>query len=103
MDTILIVEDEIKISNVLKVYLTEAGYHPHEISNGLEVVDWVKENQPSLILLDLNLPGKNGIDICKEIRLFSTVPVIMVTAKIEEIDRFNWLGIWSRRLCLQAL
>lgn len=87
MDTILIVEDEIKISNVLKVYLAEAGYQPHEISNGLEVVDWVKTNQPSLILLDLNLPKKNGIDICKEVRLFSTVPIIMVTAKVEEIDR----------------
>ena len=51
------------------------------------MVAWVKEQKPSLILLDLMLPGKNGMDICREVRAFSQVPIIMVTARVEEIDR----------------
>ena len=83
----LIVEDEPKLSALLRDYLQQAGYETCCIDRGDEVVPWVKEQKPEMILLDLNLPGKDGLDICKEIRTFSAVPIIMITARIEEIDR----------------
>lgn len=87
MSLILIVEDETKISDILALYLEKAGYESHVIVNGNEAVSWIQHNKPALILLDLNLPGKDGVDICKEVRDFSLVPIIMVTARIDEIDR----------------
>jgi two-component system response regulator BaeR len=70
-----------------------ANFHPHCLYEGTAVVEWVKKNQPDLILLDLMLPGKDGIEICREIREFSRVPIIMVTARIEEQSRLNGLDI----------
>ena len=87
MERVLIVEDEPKISEVLREYLENAGYATHILSDGLAVVDWVRDQKPSLILLDVMLPGKDGLDICRDIRTFSLVPIIMVTAQVEEIDR----------------
>ena len=84
---LLIVEDEPKLAELLKDYLVLSEYSVHIIEDGAEVVDWVKENQPELILLDIMLPNKNGMELCKEIRSFSSVPLIMTTAKVEEIDR----------------
>ncbi len=92
-DLILIVEDEPKLARLLSNYLSQAGYDTECLENGLEVLPTVHERMPALILLDLMLPGKNGIDICKEIRSFSTVPIIMVTARIEEIDRLLGLEL----------
>ncbi|MBW4056813.1 MAG: response regulator [Proteobacteria bacterium] len=93
IDTILVVEDEPKLARLLSNYLRQAGYDLHCVENGLDVLPLVREKMPSLILLDLMLPGKNGMDICKEIRSFSTVPIIMVTARIEEIDRLLGLEL----------
>ncbi|OGT99357.1 MAG: two-component system response regulator BaeR [Geobacteraceae bacterium GWB2_52_12] len=90
---ILIVEDEPKLSRLLSNYVSQAGYEPWCLENGLHVLPAVKERMPALILLDLMLPGKNGVDICKEIRVFSSVPIIMVTARIEEIDRLIGLEL----------
>ena len=87
MEQVLIVEDEPKISEVLREYLENAGYSTHVLDDGRDVVEWVKDQKPSLILLDLMLPGKDGMDICREIRTFSQIPIIMVTARAEEIDR----------------
>ena len=84
---ILIVEDEPKLSQSIADYLDGSGYQTHIIDNGEEVADWVKCNTPSLILLDLMLPGKDGIEVCRDIRRFSQIPIIMLTAKSEEIDR----------------
>jgi two-component system, OmpR family, response regulator BaeR len=92
-DAILIVEDEPKLARLLSNYLLQAGYAPECLENGLDVLPRVRERQPAMILLDLMLPGKNGIDICKEIRTFSTVPIIMITARIEEIDRLLGLEL----------
>jgi two-component system response regulator BaeR len=92
-DTILIVEDEPKLSKLLNNYLRQAGYEPECLENGLDVLPRVREKMPDLILLDLMLPGRNGIDICKEIRSFSAVPIIIVTARIEEIDRLLGLEL----------
>lgn len=92
-NSILIVEDEIKLANLLADYFQIAEYAPHLIHNGNEVIAWVKQHQPKAILLDIMLPGKNGIDLCKEIRQFSNVPILMVTAKVDEIDRLIGLEL----------
>jgi len=92
-NSILIVEDEVKLANLLADYFELTEYSPHLIHHGDEVIDWVKANQPKAVLLDIMLPGKNGIDLCKEIRQFSNVPILMVTARVEEIDRLLGLEL----------
>ncbi|KXJ51329.1 MAG: two-component system response regulator [Colwellia sp. Phe_37] len=91
--SILIVEDEIKLATLLADYFTMAEFNPNLIHHGDDVIAWVKKNKPKAILLDIMLPGKNGIDLCKEIRQFSNVPILMVTAKVEEIDRLLGLEL----------
>jgi len=85
--TVLIVEDEANIAEVLVAYCEKEGYQALHLSSGQGVTQFVKENTVDLILLDLMLPDVDGLTICKQIRLFSEVPIIMVTAKNEEIDR----------------
>ncbi len=92
-NSILIVEDEVKLASLLGDYFKLTEYVPHLIHHGDEVISWVKANQPKAILLDIMLPGKNGIDLCKEIRLFSNVPILMVTARVDEIDRLLGLEL----------
>ena len=91
--TVLIVEDEEKIASLLRDYLEQAGYATHWLADGDQVIDWVRENRPDLISLDIMLPGKDGIAICREIRSFSNAPIIVVTARIEEIDRLLGLEL----------
>ena len=93
MDTILIVEDEPKLAALMHDYLSLAGYAVHCLDNGLEVVPWVRSHAPRLILLDLMLPGRDGLDICRELRGFSAIPVIMITARVEEVDRLLGLDL----------
>ena len=92
-NSILIVEDEVKLANLLYDYFESADFIPHLIHHGDEVISWVKEHNPNVILLDIMLPGKNGIDLCKEIRQFSNIPILMVTAKTDEIDRLLGLEL----------
>jgi len=87
MSKVLIVEDEPKLASLVADYLKAAGYEAHCIENGLEAVPWVKGHAPDLIVLDLMLPGRDGLEICKDVRSFSDVPIIMVTARVEEVDR----------------
>lgn len=91
--SILIVEDARELSRLMSDYLLQAGYRTSCLYEGTEVTGWVRENQPDLVLLDLMLPGKDGIKICQEIRQFSEVPIIMVTAKVEEQDRLEGLEL----------
>lgn len=91
--TILIVEDEQKLAELHRDYLQQSGYVTEWLADGLKVAPWVKDNSPSLVLLDLMLPGKGGLEICKEIRQFSNVPIIIVTARVEEIDRLLGLEL----------
>lgn len=91
--SILIVEDEKKIACLLVDYFQNSGYETHHINDGNQVIDAVKSLQPSAILLDVMLPGKNGLTLCKEIRTFSQVPILMVTARVEEIDRLLGLEL----------
>ena len=91
--TVLIVEDEPDLAALLEQYLINAGYQAHVIGNGLEVESWVEKNQPQLIVLDLMLPGKPGLDICKSLRQCNQTPIIITTAKVEEIDRLLGLEL----------
>jgi two-component system response regulator BaeR len=87
MSKVLIVEDEPKLAELVADYLKAAGFEAHCVGNGLDAVPWVKANHPDLIVLDLMLPGRDGLEICKEVRSFSDLPIIMVTARVEEVDR----------------
>lgn len=90
---ILIVEDEKKLADVLMEYLHRAGFACDWLAEGLAVAAWVGEHHPDLILLDLMLPGRDGMDICRDIRKFSTIPIIMMTARVDEIDRLLGLEL----------
>ncbi|MGB6006992.1 response regulator [Castellaniella sp.] len=90
---ILVVEDEPKLAEVLRAYLEAAGYAVRWVDNGLQVMDAVMEWAPDLVLLDLMLPGRDGLDVCRDIRAKTRIPVIMVTARTEEIDRLLGLEL----------
>ncbi|MFK8018367.1 MAG: response regulator [Pseudomonadales bacterium] len=91
--TVLLVEDEPLLADLLADYLRQANYQVQILANGDEVVDWVQTNEPAVIVLDLMLPGKDGLTICREIRAFSSVPILMATARVDEIDRLLGLEL----------
>jgi len=90
---ILIVEDEPKLAALLADYLGAAGYRTRTIGDGLAVIPELKATHYDLVLLDLMLPGREGLEICEELRTFSDTPVVMVTAKVEEIERLLGLDL----------
>ncbi len=92
---ILVVEDEPKIAALLQDYLSDAGYEVTVRNEGSGVVELVKEQTPDCVILDVMLPGKNGLDICKELRQFTMVPIVMITARVDEIDRLLGLELGS--------
>ena len=89
--TILIVEDEPKISHLLRDYLQQAGYETRESLNYDQIQCWVEQEEINLILLDWMLPGMSGLEICQQLRTISNVPILMITARVEEIDRLKGL------------
>ena len=92
--TILIVEDEAKIARLLSDYLEQTGgYRTHWVDRGDEALRAFERVAPDLVLLDLMLPGLDGLEVCKQIRAISEVPIIMVTALVEEIDRLLGLEL----------
>ncbi|MBU4316214.1 MAG: response regulator [Proteobacteria bacterium] len=90
---ILVVEDETKIAEVLKDYLCKAGFRVTCLARGDEALSRIKSLAPALMILDLMLPGLDGISVCREVRKFSNVPIIMATARAEELDRLIGLEI----------
>lgn len=92
-ELILIVEDEAKLAGLLMQYLQRDGYRTHSLHNGADVLPWLQTHQPHLILLDLNLPSLDGLTICREIRRHSNIPVIMTTARVDELDRLIGLEL----------
>ena len=92
-ESILVVEDEQKIADLLKDYLRAEGFQVTGLIHGDDALEQTKRHAPDLILLDLMLPGLDGITVCREIRKFSNVPIIMVTAKVEEVDRLIGLEL----------
>jgi two-component system response regulator BaeR len=91
--SILIVEDEPKIAQLLSDYLVEAGYQTSVCNDGSVAVELIGSLKPDCVLLDVMLPGKDGLTICKEVRQFSMVPVVMITARVDEIDRLLGLEL----------
>ena len=92
-NTILIVDDEVKITEVVKSYLENSGYLTACAYDGKNAMSLFEKCSPVLIILDLMLPDMTGEDICREIRKKSRVPIIMLTAKVEDADIINGLGI----------
>ncbi len=90
---VLIVEDEPKLAALLADYLMAGGYRSDICADGREVAERVRRLAPALLLLDLMLPGKDGLEVCRELRAFTDTPIIMVTARVEEIDRLLGLEL----------
>jgi two-component system response regulator BaeR len=91
--TILIVEDEIKLAQLLSEYLQHSEFKTHILQQGNLVIKWLEENKADLILLDIMLPGQDGISLCKEIRAKSNVPIIIQSARVDELDRLLGLEL----------
>ena len=83
---ILVVDDDPAINEMLTIVLEAEGFHTSSVTDGAEAVQAFRSFHPDLILLDLMLPGMNGIDICREIRKESAVPIVMLTAKTDTVD-----------------
>ena len=90
---ILIIEDDAKIADMMGNYLRSAGYLTEHIADGDLALQAFQNTQPHVVLLDVMLPNLDGIEICKLLRQTSSVPIIMVTAKVEEVDRLLGLEI----------
>ena len=86
-DRILIVEDESKLAALLHDYLVQEGFEVSVLHRGDEVEPWMAAHEVDLVLLDLMLPGKNGLDVCRALRAHGDVAIVMVTARVDEIDR----------------
>lgn len=86
MSTILVVEDEQSLREPLEYLLKREGYDVIAVDNGIDAVKRAETDNPSLILLDLMLPGMSGTEVCREVRSRSSVPIIMLTAKDSEVD-----------------
>ncbi len=92
-EQILVVEDETKISDLLRDYLQKDGYKVTCLSRGDQVLPQIRRQMPGLILLDIMLPGMDGTEVCREIRKQWDVPIIMITARVEEVDRILGLEL----------
>jgi DNA-binding response OmpR family regulator len=90
---ILIIDDEPQIVQICQDYLKAAGYETVTASNGVQGVSLVRREKPDLIVLDLMMPEMDGLDVCREVRRDSDVPIIMLTARIEETDKLIGLEL----------
>jgi len=90
---ILIVEDEVKIAELIRKYLKLEGYESTHAQNGNEAISLFHKTTPDLIVLDIMLPDIDGFDVCKRLREYSEVPIIMLTARVEEVDRLMGFGM----------
>jgi DNA-binding response OmpR family regulator len=90
---ILVVDDEARYQHLVKVNLEAAGYLVSTASNGEEALEMVSNRQPDLVILDVMMPRLDGFTTCERIRQFSSVPIIMLTAKGEEQDRVRGLNV----------
>jgi DNA-binding response OmpR family regulator len=93
MTTVLIIEDENELVKVLRAYLEQAGYAVLSAGRGDNGLALWEKRQPDLVLLDLNLPGMNGLDVARAIRKQAETPIIMVTARVDEVDRLIGLEL----------
>jgi len=91
--SLLVVDDEIKIRELVKAYLQKEGFQADEAENGHEALERVNAQHYDAIIMDLMMPGMDGLELCREIRKSSDVPIIMLTARGEEIDRILGLEL----------
>lgn len=84
---VLVVEDEAKIVELLRLYLERDGYRVSSAADGPQALRLAEREKPDLVLLDLNLPGIDGLEVCRQLRARGQVPIIMLTARGEEVDR----------------
>ena len=91
--SVLIVEDDPAVARLIRLYLARAGYEVLVAEDGAEGLSLALERRPSLVVLDLNLPGMDGIEVCKRLRTESDISIIMVTARVEEEDRLSGLNL----------
>ncbi|MCP5095167.1 MAG: response regulator transcription factor [Chloroflexi bacterium] len=92
-ELILVVEDEPKIMKLARDYLERSGYRVVTAVDGSTALIIARQEKPSMVVLDLNLPGMDGLDVCRELRRESDVPIIMLTARVEETDRLIGLEL----------
>ena len=85
--TVLVVEDDLKIAQILLDYLHQDGFEATSFADGLLALQQIEQTKPSLVILDLMLPGLDGIGVCRAARRFSDVPILMLTARVDEVDR----------------
>ena len=90
---ILVVDDDDRTVETVSMYLAHAGFEVITCSDGKRALELVREQPPSLVVLDLMLPGINGFDVCREVRRESAVPIIMLTARATEDDTLKGLGL----------
>ena len=83
---ILVVDDDSALAEMLTIVLRAEGFEPFVVGDGTQALAAVRENRPDLVLLDLMLPGMNGIDVCRVLRADSGVPIVMLTAKTDTVD-----------------
>lgn len=90
---ILVVDDEAEIVRLVRAYLERAGFAVVTASEGRQALAVFRHERPNLVVLDLNLPGMDGLDVCRALRRDSDIPIIMLTARIEETDRLIGLEL----------
>jgi DNA-binding response OmpR family regulator len=93
MAKILVVDDEANIADTLKYNLVREGYQVSIAGDGRQALELFKREKPDVVVLDLMLPGVNGLDVCRQLRQISTVPILMLTAKEEEVDKILGLEL----------
>lgn len=86
-DRVLVVEDDVKIAKLLLDYLKSAGYVGKSVGDGHAALRQIQDDPPDLVILDWMLPGMDGIEVCREVRRTSEVPILLLTARIDEVDR----------------
>src|SRR6266446_1018222 len=91
--TVLVVEDEASIASFVAAYLKNAGYAVRTTASGSEALKLVESEKPSLVVLDLMLPDMDGVEVCKQIRQNSDLPVLMLTARDEDVDKIIGLEV----------
>jgi DNA-binding response OmpR family regulator len=91
--SVLVVEDERDLARMVTAYLHRAGYHVEQAHSGPEAVTAAREQHPDVVVLDLGLPGLDGIEVCRQIRTFSDCYVLMLTARDDEVDKLIGLSV----------
>jgi len=91
--TVLVVEDEVSIASFVSLYLKNAGYGVKAVSSGADALAQIEAEQPALIVLDLMLPDMDGIEVCRRVRQRRDIPILMLTARDEDVDKIIGLEV----------